>query len=712
MPTLNEISVSYAMLLGLNGLAVITLWVEYSATRHTFIKFACLGQLSSLIWHLMNIALIATENSNFVFTLSSSFLALTVIWFFAATANHPRLTTTTLTYGSLAYLALLWLDYWLQLGAITPMRFAIMLLFYAMPLAAMLRIKGTFRVLIATLQLFSAITLYSGLSMIYGDQGELGALLYLLTGMLIPILSICFVMLSTNLSRKQAEDSERKYRVFFEAVDDVFFETDEDLRVINISPSISQFDVDSDVILGRRISEYLKDDTEFDDLSQESLKSGEAFSFSGLFKSRSGPVDCEITCTPMRSSTNKMQFAGIIRNTLERNLLERQFINAQRHESLGKLAGGIAHDFNNLLQGIMGHAELMRKKGLAVEQQQASMEAIVKGAASAGALCRQLLLYTGTNTNLKEDLELCELVNEVSDILRPSLGGRGEMEVVRENCPVCVRGDKAQIGQVVMNLVKNAIEASDKLLSVKILLERESIDDPRQIESQIGVALKKGKYARLTVQDNGVGIAPTLISRIFDPFFTTKEKGHGLGLAAIVGILTAHDGTITVQSEPGNGTQFTVWLPLIENPNIQKPISAIDSSTALSVLLVDDEEDLLGVGKSLLEEMGHKVVTADSGALALEILAGETFRPDLLLSDIKMPEMDGIELMRKVFESYPDIAVILASGYADITNALSAEESKKIDFLCKPYHYQELLRAIESARLKSPRLSSGERTPI
>lgn len=701
MPELNEISISYAMLLGLNSLAAIALWVEYSTSRQTFIRFAFIGQIASLIWHMVIILLIATENNGFVFSLSSSFLNLSGIWFFAASVNHPRLNASALVKISIGCLLLQWIDYGLGTGAAEYLSLAIMFLYYATPLAAITRIKGGFRFLIGVLQLSSALTMYTSFGMLRGENELMGGLLYLLGGMLIPITSICFVMLSTNLSRNRIQDSERKYRVFFETVDDVFFETDEELYVKNISPSISQFGVEQDAILGCRISEYLKDGIQFYDLAKKSLISGEAFQFTSLFRTGSGPVDCEITCTPMRGSAQTMQFAGIIRNTMERNLLERQFINAQRHESLGKLAGGIAHDFNNLLQGIMGHAELLKGKGLSPELQDASLEAIVKGSASAGGLCRQLLLYTGSNTNLKEELDLCELVTEVADILRPSLDGRGELEVVRESCPIGVRGDKAQIGQVVMNLVKNAIEASDLNVSVKVLLVRESIEDPLLIESQIGAALSKGEYARLTVKDDGVGIAPTIVSKIFDPFFTTKEKGHGLGLAAIVGILTAHDGTITVHSTPGEGTEFTVWLPFIESPDNQQQVTKVGSTTTLAILLVDDETDLLGVGKSMLEQLGHDVVVADSGAAALEFLAREDARFDLLLSDIKMPDMDGIELMRRVLESHPDIAVVLASGYADITNALTHEESSKIDFLSKPYNYQELRHAIEIACSKS-----------
>ena len=702
MTSINEISISYAALLGFNSLALLALWAEYSNSRQRFIKYALLGQVCMLLWLAVNFTLILTSGSQAVFYVSSFVLGSIAFWFLAASANHEKFNTKIYVAVASTYAIGLLADYFAQLGLLDWIRNFSMLMFFLAPLASVIAIKGGFRFLLSALQLFAAITLYLGLTYLYSDRAAVGALLYLLAGLLFPINSICFVILSTTQSRQRVAESEKKYRVFFEAVDDVFFETDKNLQVQNVSPSIAQFGIAPEQMLGRSISEYVDEGEKFLRLANTSIDSNEAFQFSGNFLASDGQIDCEIACTPMQGDKNTpLQFAGTIRNTQERNQLERQFINAQRHESLGKLAGGIAHDFNNLLQGIMGHAELLKKDGLSSERRHISLDAIAKGATSAGGLCRQLLLYTGTGANIKEDFDLCEQVREIADIIRPSIADQGDINVERMNCPICIRGDKAQVGQVVMNLVKNALESGQNKIHVRVSLTSEKLEDPLAIESQIGCRLKKGDYAKLVVEDDGEGISQSIISKIFDPFFTTKERGHGLGLAAIVGILTAHDGTISVNSKHGHGTTFTVWIPIIENPNIQTLSSEADSDEALKILHVDDEFELLEVGKSMLEQMGHEVMTATSGTEALDILSNQDKKFDLVISDIKMPGMDGITLMREMFHKYPDLSVVLASGYADVTNALTSKEAMRVDFLGKPYNLNELLVAIDSARLKS-----------
>lgn len=701
MPTINEISISYATLLGFNGLAALALWAEYSTSRQTFIRYALIGQMSSLLWQCVNLILILNSGVILVYYISSFFLGLSGFCFLAASANNPRFNSKSLFVIATVYAVLLTVDYIWQLGFIFLLRSASAFAFFATPLVSVVFIKGGFKFLMATMQLFAAVTTFTSLALIDGENAEVGALLYLLAGLLIPINSICFVILSTNMSRQRVLESERKYRVFFESVNDAFFETDANFRVTNISPSINQFGIDRAQVMGESLLGYLDERDNFKSLAKASLSSREAFQLTSYFMTGEGPIDCEITCTPVQDgSSGPIQYAGTIRNTHERNLLERQFINAQRHESLGKLAGGIAHDFNNLLQGILGHAELLKNYPMSPEQRDTSLEAIAKGAASAGGLCRQLLLYTGTGTNLKEDFELSEQVGEIAEIIRPSLPKQSELHIGHLDSPTFIRGDKAQVGQIVMNLVKNAIESGDSNVRVELTLTQEQITDPLSIESQMGNNLSVGSYAKLVVQDNGCGIEPVILSKIFDPFFTTKPKGHGLGLAAIVGILVAHGGTITVESDIGHGTRFTVWIPVVANPNIHEPVKPSMPGDPLSILHVDDEEELLVVGKTMLEQMGHRVRSANSGERALEVLAEEAEDIDLVISDIKMPGMDGISLMRTVFDDYPAIPVILASGYAEITNALTDEESLKIRFLGKPYNYEELLLAIESSRRK------------
>ncbi len=702
MPTINEISISYATLLGFNGMAALALWTEYATSRQPFVRYAFVGQLFILCWHAVNLTLVFAPDALSFFYLSSFFLGVSGFCFLAASANHSRFNFSVLATIAAIYCATLLLDYGAQIGLIGALRLLTAFAFFAAPLLSIVCIKGGFRFLIATLQLFAAVTAFTSLALVYGDYVDVGALLYLLAGLLIPIASICFLILSTNLSRQRILESERKYRVFFESVDEVFFEMDAKFVILNLSPSITQFGFEREQLLGKSVFEYLVQSEDFTERAENALENSEAFQCSNNFITDNGPVDCDITCSPIRiGAAGPVQFAGTIRNTHDRNLLERQFINAQRHESLGKLAGGIAHDFNNLLQGILGHAELLKQQEQVAGQQRTSLDAIVKGAASAGGLCRQLLLYTGTGSNLKEDFELTEQIAEIADIIRPSLTSGGELQICNLDMPCFVRGDKAQIGQVIMNLVKNAIESRETGVNVHLRLALEQVAIPSGLGLQASSNLQPGTYVKLQVMDDGSGIEPGILTKIFDPFFTTKEKGHGLGLAAIVGILAAHDGAITVESELGKGTTFNVWLPLMENPNVLQGGVTPRSGEVLTILHVDDEQELLRVGKGMLEQMGHTVFSTSSAESAMAMLAKDADCIDLLLTDIKMPGMDGISLMRNVLELYPQIALVLASGYADVTSSLTVQESLRVDFLGKPYSQDELSMAIDNARTKS-----------
>lgn len=712
MPTVNEINISYAMILGLNGLTAFALLAEFVTSRQLFIKYALIAQVLSLAWHTVNIFLTIHPTSESLLYVSTALLTLSGLWFLAATADDVRLNNRSLAAIAVPYLVLLSVDYFFRLGLDVPLGYFTLLIFIATPLVALVLVRSGFRIPLAILQFSAATALFTGVALLGGVNEAIGALLYLLAALLFPIVSICFVILSANYARRRVAASERTYRVFFEAVDDVFFEVDEDLRIVNISPSISQFGLSPQEVLNTKIYELLNEAEKFRRYAHAAKMNNEAFMLVGRLHSTQGLVDCEVTCTPMYDEDKKsLRFAGTIRNVHERNLLERQFINAQRHESLGKLAGGIAHDFNNILQGIMGHAELLKKSGMTEKKQQASLGAITRATTTAGGLCRQLLLYAGTGANVKEDLDLYELIKEVAEIMQPSLDDDSELDISKVRQPICIRGDKAQIAQVVMNLIKNAIESADSAVKVKVELTTELLTEPLSIDAQIAGKLSPGEYAKFTVEDNGKGIDPVIIGRIFDPFFTTKLKGHGLGLAAIVGILAAHEGAVTVQSEKNKSTVFTVWLPVIAEPDIQQLMPVSEAAESLRVLHVDDEEDLVAVGKAMLEQMGHDVLVATSGLEALDIMSDSEIELDLIISDIKMPGMDGITLIRKLLTLYPRLSVVLASGYADVSSSLTVSETSRIEILAKPYNYNELLAAVEKSRAKARFVTVTDKDP-
>lgn len=699
---MDEIALSFFMLVALNGLAVGALWIEAKGGAHRFIRYALVAQTLILLWQIINIQL-SFSYSALSYYLSTVALTFSGLFFLAASLNKPDYPASLFMKVGGIFCGLLAADQGLGLGLSTEIGYLITAVFLITPVASFLGIPGSMGLIIATLQAVAAITLIASLMLLANNNESIGGLLYLLYGFIAPLISIFFVLLSVNYSRQEIAKKERTYRLFFDAIEDVFFETNPDSVLISISPSIKNFGISEENILGQQLGSFLDDSTRFYELCATAKANGEAFCYMGKLHTPKGPMDCEINVTPRSCSEDKKtQFSGTIRDITERLSLERQFIDAQRHESLGKLAGNIAHDFNNILQGIMGHSQLLEDPGLSEQSRKASLEAITSGSATAGALCRQLLLYTGSNTvSAMSNLDLRDVITETVEIIRPSLNPDCIVNIVSSTDPVAVYGDRSQLGQIIMNLIKNANEAIMVGGRIDVRLEKETVKEQLVLNSQILGSIYPGDYAKLTVKDDGIGIAPENIKKIFDPFFSTKVSGHGLGLSAIIGILKAHLGSVTVESEPGSGTCFTIWLPVAA---VSLPVKTADKpnhDAALHILLVDDEKDLLSIGRSMLERMGHSVITAESGEQALNEFTATQRTFDLIVSDVKMPGIDGIALVRNLLHKKPDLPVVLASGYADASSALDRNELERIEFLGKPYRLAQLGAAIDSARQKA-----------
>jgi PAS domain S-box-containing protein len=388
-----------------------------------------------------------------------------------------------------------------------------------------------------------------------------------------------------------------------------------------------------------------------------------------------------------------------LRLEAERHGLEQQVQRAQRLDSLGVLAGGIAHDFNNLLTGILGNAEFLTER-LADHDDLEAARAIATAAQRAAALTRQMLAYAGQrDLGRREPVDVGDLVRELRTLLDATLSKKAELELAIEPGSV-VAGDRATLGQVLMNLLTNASDAlGDRpgRISVHARLVREL--DARWDTAQ-GATVRPGRWVLVEVRDTGAGMTEATRGRVFEPFFSTKEKGHGLGLAACLGIVTAHGGAVLVEGEPGKGSCFSVLLPASaagEREDDER--RAPPAVRPCRVLVVDDENVVRGQLRRSLELRGYSVDEASTGRDAVEALtAGPEDCPDVAILDMTMPDLDGAEVLRRTRAAGSRVPIIISSGYLDVAVERRLPRGQFQGFLPKPYGPTDLVTAIERAR--------------
>jgi PAS domain S-box-containing protein len=383
----------------------------------------------------------------------------------------------------------------------------------------------------------------------------------------------------------------------------------------------------------------------------------------------------------------------------ERRALEQQVQRAQRLDSLGVLAGGIAHDFNNLLTGILGNAEYLRDR-LSDRDDLEAARAIATAAQRAAGLTRQMLAYAGQrDLGRREPVDVGDLVRELRTLLDATLSKKAELELVIEPGSV-VLGDRATLGQVLMNLLTNASDAlgaDPGRISVHARPVREV--DARWDVAQ-GATVGPGSWVLVEVADTGAGMDEATRGRVFEPFFSTKEKGHGLGLAAVLGIVAAHGGAVLVESEPSKGSCFSVLLPASDSADrALEAKRALEATRSCRVLVVDDEAVVRAQLRRSLELRGYIVVEATDGKQALAALTAATAedRPDVAILDMTMPDLDGAEVLLRARAAGSRVPVIVSSGYLDVAVERRLPRGQFQGVLPKPYGPTDLVNAIERA---------------
>ncbi|MFQ5958593.1 MAG: response regulator [Alphaproteobacteria bacterium] len=384
--------------------------------------------------------------------------------------------------------------------------------------------------------------------------------------------------------------------------------------------------------------------------------------------------------------------------TTERKNLELQFFQSQKMQAVGQLAGGIAHDFNNLLTAMMGFCDLLLMRHQAGDPSFADIMQIRQNVNRAAGLVRQLLAFSRRQTLQPKVLVLTDVLAELSNLLRRLIGENIELDMVHARNLGLVKADQGQIEQVIINLAVNARDAMAGGGTLTIRTSNTTEAEARRFEH--GKLVPPGEYVRIEVGDTGSGIAREHVNKIYEPFFSTKQvgEGTGLGLSTVYGIVKQTGGFIFVDSTPGQGTAFSIFLPrhhraeaepaASEAPARREP--AKDLTGKGTILLVEDEESVRMFGARALRGKGYTVLEADSGEAALDLIGAHDGDIDLLITDVVMPEMDGTELVEQVRESRPDLKVIFISGYAEEAFGEKLGRARDVEFLPKPFSLAQL----------------------
>ncbi len=382
----------------------------------------------------------------------------------------------------------------------------------------------------------------------------------------------------------------------------------------------------------------------------------------------------------------------------EKNNLEYQLQQAQKMEAIGTLAGGIAHDFNNILSVIIGYTELILMNGKVDGEVRQNLKEIFNASKHARDLVKQILAFSRQNKQERKPIQVAHIVKEAIKMLRASLPAT---ILIQQNIGKkigIIEADPTQIHQVLMNLCTNAshaINEQDGVLEIglgNVELDHNAVAEMPDIQP--------GPYLRLSIKDTGDGIHPDMLQQIFNPYFTTKKKGEGtgLGLAVVQGIVKSLNGAISVDSQVGKGTTFNVYLPTIKRQLAkEEKISTPPPMGCERILLVDDEQPLVEIGKQMLERLGYKVETRTSSIEALELFKADPNRFDLVITDIVMPNMTGDKLAGKILRLRTDIPIVLCTGYSEKFSRQHASSMGIQSFLMKPLVMQDLASTVRQA---------------
>lgn len=405
----------------------------------------------------------------------------------------------------------------------------------------------------------------------------------------------------------------------------------------------------------------------------------------------------EVSLSFIRDQEGKpVSILGVTRDISERKKLQAQLQQAHKMEAVGTLAGGVAHDFNNIIQIITGYAQLLMRENETNSPSYNKLSNIQDACRRAKELVQQLLLFSRKMETAKKPIDVNREIEQAGKVLERTIPKMVDIKLKLQEGLWSVNADPVQIEQIMLNLGKNAADAMPDGGKLLITTGNKTLDE-KQVQNIPGA--EPGQYVVLTVSDTGHGMKKEIVEKIFEPFFTNKEigQGTGLGLASVYGIVKSHHGYILCNSKVNQGTDFQIYLPAIEHAaaiESSPPAEPAPQGGVETILLVDDEEQIRHVAAQMLIEFGYTVLTASNGEEALEIYTPKKDVIDLIILDINMPGMGGIQCLRELKNIDPLIKVVIASGYTAEGRVRDALEAGGSAYVGKPYIIRELLSKV------------------
>lgn len=455
-------------------------------------------------------------------------------------------------------------------------------------------------------------------------------------------------------------------------------------------------------VMGTRATEILTPKPELFDSLVETVKTEGEWLGELRHKTKSGKsIEVESRWTLVRDEDDEPKSIFIVNTDVsDKKYAEKQLMHAQRMESLGTLAGGIAHDLNNVLQPILMSLQLLRSAIGSGDKANLQWIDILEDSANRGAsLVNQVLSFARGSESEQSAINPVTFLKELTKVIRQTFPKSIQLETHFDEDIWDVSANITKLHQVIMNLCVNARDAMPDGGILTIRVENQYIDENY---ASMNIDASAGPYVAISVADTGAGISEDTMEKIFDPFFTTKEtgKGTGLGLSIAFSIVKDHGGFIRTSSEVGKGTEFIVYLPAVEHPQINelKPVRQdnLPKGQGETVLLVDDESSVIDITKLTLEMNGYNVITARDGAEAIAAYMNSEIETDVVIMDMMMPVMDGASSIRTLHRINPDIKIIASSGFSEDHESYSKLSDVKVhEYLSKPYSAETLLKTIK-----------------
>ncbi len=504
--------------------------------------------------------------------------------------------------------------------------------------------------------------------------------------------------------RKQVEAERGRFLSAIEQAGEMIVITDPDGVIRYVNPAFEQVTgYTRDEVIGQnpRMLKSGRQPPDFYRNLWETISGGSTFKGRIINKRKDGVFFTEVaTISPVRDHSGRIVNYVAVKSDITRHLqLEAQFQQAQKMESVGRLAGGVAHDSNNMLSVILGYTELALEKVDPSDPLHADLNEIYKAATRSTEITRQLLAFARKQTISPKVIDVNKTVEGMLKMIHRFIGEDIDLVWLPEEGLWPVKMDPAQVDQILANLCVNARDALSDVGKITIETHMATIDAEYCVYN---AGFVPGDFVMLTVSDNGCGMNKEILDNIFEPFFTTKEvgRGTGLGLATVFGIVKQNNGFINVYSEPGKGTTFRIYLPRHAGEaeiNREEDTDVILPSLGETVLLLEDEPAILKISHAILKRLGYKVLTANSAGDALRIAKTYKDTIHLLITDVVMPEMNGRDLSDQIHVLYPDIKTLFMSGYTSDVIVHRGVLEAGVNFIQKPFSIKGLAAKVREA---------------